>query len=86
MAVISPTFSDLAARQHGFDFFEQVVSDAEDQAESSLKLVWTFGLFRLAYADLLKRLRQVMQPNSSKRPNELSETIQLSRKNTGQPA
>jgi hypothetical protein len=30
------------ARQHGFDFFEQAVTDAEDQAEPSLKLVWAF--------------------------------------------
>jgi hypothetical protein len=28
--------------RHGFDFFEQAVSDAEDQAEPSLKLVWAF--------------------------------------------
>ena len=74
------------ARRHGFDLFEQAISDAEDQAEPSLKLVWAFGLFRLPYADLLKRLRQIIKPNSSTRPNELSETIQLSRKNTRQPA
>jgi len=30
------------AQQHGFDFFEQAVTDAEDQAEPSLKLVWAF--------------------------------------------
>jgi hypothetical protein len=30
------------ARQHGFDFFEQAVGDAEDQAEPSLKLLWAF--------------------------------------------
>jgi hypothetical protein len=32
----------ILAQQHGFDFFEQAVSDAEDQAEPSLKLVWAF--------------------------------------------
>jgi hypothetical protein len=30
------------AQRHEFDFFEQVVSDAEDLAEPSLKLVWAF--------------------------------------------
>jgi hypothetical protein len=30
------------ARQHGLDFFEQAISQAEDQAEPSLKLVWAF--------------------------------------------
>jgi hypothetical protein len=30
------------ARQHGLDFFEQAISEAEDQAEPSLKLVWAF--------------------------------------------
>jgi hypothetical protein len=30
------------ARQHGLDFFEQAISEAEDQKEPSLKLVWVF--------------------------------------------
>ena len=30
------------ARQRGLDFFEQSISDAEDQAQPSLKLVWAF--------------------------------------------
>ena len=87
-ATLSSVYACLAtlARRNGFDFFGQAVSDAEDQAEPSLKLVWAFGLFRLPCADLLKRLRQIMKPNSSTRPNELSETIQLSRKNTRQRA
>ena len=40
----SSVYACLAAlaRQHGFDFFEQAVSDAVDQAEPSLKLVWAF--------------------------------------------
>ena len=43
-ATRSSVYACLAtlARQHGFDFFEQAVSDAEDQAEPSLKLVWAF--------------------------------------------
>jgi hypothetical protein len=30
------------AQRHGFDFFEQAVSAAGDQAEPSLKLLWAF--------------------------------------------
>ena len=30
------------ARQHGLDFFEQALSDAEERKEPSLKLVWVF--------------------------------------------
>ena len=30
------------ARQHGLDFFEQVLSDTEEREEPSLKLVWVF--------------------------------------------
>ena len=30
------------ARQHGLDFFEQALSDAEDHERPSLKLVWVF--------------------------------------------
>jgi hypothetical protein len=43
-ATRSSVYACLAtlARQHGFDFFEQAISDAEDQAEPSLKLVWAF--------------------------------------------
>jgi hypothetical protein len=43
-ATRSPVYACLAnlARQHGLDFFEQAVSEAEDQEESSLKLVWVF--------------------------------------------
>jgi hypothetical protein len=43
-ATRSSVYACLAtlARRHGFDFFEQVVSDAEDQPEPSLKLVWAF--------------------------------------------
>lgn len=33
--------ADLAG-QHGLDFFEQAVSESEDPAEPSLKLVWAF--------------------------------------------
>jgi hypothetical protein len=43
-ATRSSVYACLAtlARQYGFDFFEQAISDAEDQAEPSLKLVWAF--------------------------------------------
>jgi hypothetical protein len=30
------------AREHGLDFFEQALSDAEDQGEPPLKLIWVF--------------------------------------------
>jgi hypothetical protein len=30
------------ARQHGLDFFEQALSDAEEREEPSLRLVWVF--------------------------------------------
>jgi hypothetical protein len=40
----SSVYASLAdlARQHGLDFFEQALSDAEDQEGPSLKLVWVF--------------------------------------------
>ena len=43
-ATRSSVYACLAnlARQHGLDFFEQALSDAEDQEEPSLKLVWVF--------------------------------------------
>jgi hypothetical protein len=43
-ATRSSVYACLAtlARRHGFDFFEQAISDAEDQAEPSLKFVWAF--------------------------------------------
>jgi hypothetical protein len=43
-ATRSSVYACLAtlARQHGLDFFEQASSEAEDQAESSLKFVWAF--------------------------------------------
>jgi hypothetical protein len=43
-ATRSSVYACLAtlARQHGLDFFEQASSEAEDQAEPSLKLVWAF--------------------------------------------
>jgi hypothetical protein len=43
-ATRSSVYACLAnlARQHGLDFFEQALSDAEDQEERSLKLVWVF--------------------------------------------
>ena len=43
-ATPSSVYACLAtlARRNGFDFFEQAVSEAEDQAEPSLKLVWAF--------------------------------------------
>jgi hypothetical protein len=43
-AIRSSVYACLAnlARQHGLDFFEQAVSEAEDQEEPSLKLVWVF--------------------------------------------
>ena len=43
-ATRSSVYACLAtlARRNGFDFFEQAVTDAEDQAEPSLKLVWAF--------------------------------------------
>ena len=30
------------ARQHGLDFFEQTLNDAEDHEGPALKLVWVF--------------------------------------------
>jgi hypothetical protein len=43
-ATHSSVYACLAtrARQHGLDFFEQAFSEAEDQKEPSLKLVWVF--------------------------------------------
>jgi hypothetical protein len=43
-ATRSSVYSCLAnlAQQHGLDFFEQALSDAEDSGEPSLKLVWVF--------------------------------------------
>jgi hypothetical protein len=43
-ATRSSVYACLAtlARQHELDFFEQASSEAEDQAEPSLKLVWAF--------------------------------------------
>jgi hypothetical protein len=43
-AIRSSVYACLAtlSRQHGLDFFEQAISDAEDLAEPSLKLVWAF--------------------------------------------
>ena len=43
-ATHSSVYACLAtrARQHGLDFFEQAISEAEDQKEPSLKLVWVF--------------------------------------------
>jgi len=43
-ATRSSVYACLAnlARQHRLDFFEQALSDAEDRAEPSLKLVWVF--------------------------------------------
>jgi hypothetical protein len=43
-ATRSSVYACLAnlARQHGLDFFEQALSDAEDHEEPSLKLIWAF--------------------------------------------
>jgi hypothetical protein len=43
-ATRSSVYACLAtlARQHGLDFFEQAISESEDQAQPSLKLVWAF--------------------------------------------
>ena len=43
-ATRSSVYACLAtlARQHGLDFFEQALSDAEDHEEPSLKLIWVF--------------------------------------------
>ena len=43
-ATRSSVYACLAtlARQHGLDFFEQSLSDAEDHERPSLKLVWVF--------------------------------------------
>ena len=43
-ATRSSVYACLAnlAREHRLDFFEQALSDAEDRAEPSLKLVWVF--------------------------------------------
>jgi hypothetical protein len=43
-ATHSSLYARLAtrARQHGLDFFEQAICEAEDQKEPSLKLVWVF--------------------------------------------
>jgi hypothetical protein len=43
-ATRSSVYACLAtlARQHGLDFFEQALSDAEDHEGPSLKLVWVF--------------------------------------------
>src|SRR3981081_3948834 len=43
-ATRSSVYACLAtlAQQRGLDFFEQVLSDAEDQERPSLKLVWVF--------------------------------------------
>jgi hypothetical protein len=43
-ATRSSVYACLAtlAREHGLDFFEQASSEAEDQTEPSLKLVWAF--------------------------------------------
>ncbi len=43
-ATRSSVYAGLAnlARQHGLDFFEQALSDAEDQEKPLLKLIWVF--------------------------------------------
>ncbi len=43
-AIRSSVYACLAnlALQHGLDFFEQSLSDAEDHEEPSLKLIWVF--------------------------------------------
>ena len=43
-ATRSSVYACLAnlARQHGLDFFEQALSDAEDQEKPLLKLIWVF--------------------------------------------
>jgi hypothetical protein len=43
-ATRSSVYACLAnlARRHGLDFFEQALSDAEDDEELSLKLIWVF--------------------------------------------
>ena len=43
-ATRSPVYACLAnlARQHGLDFFEQVVGEPEDQQGPLLKVVWVF--------------------------------------------
>jgi hypothetical protein len=43
-ATRSSVYACLAnlARQHGLDFFEQALSDAEDQEGPLLKLIWVF--------------------------------------------
>jgi len=61
-ATHSSVYACLAtrARQHGLDFFEQAISEAEDQKGPLLKLVWVLTNLtarETAYADLLKRLR-----------------------------
>jgi hypothetical protein len=40
----SSVYTSLAAlaRKHGLDLFEQAISEAEDQEEPSLKLIWVF--------------------------------------------